>query len=116
MKTRILLIVTSDPRRSGRPAEAIRIAAGLGGWGKVEAGVYLRGPATLALGESAEDLEDGDNFVRYLPLIAGATGEILVQRGAGELATLGLAGIRYREISDDELAALAATCAYTLHF
>ena len=81
MNRSALFIVTSDPRQTGRVAEAVRIAAGVGAWPQVEVTLYLHGDAALALGEDAEDLIDGDNFTRYLPMLAEAGRPILVQRG-----------------------------------
>ena len=48
MKPRLLLIVTTDPRISPRPAEAVRIAAGVGAWQKIDVTLYLRDAAVLA--------------------------------------------------------------------
>ena len=41
MKPKLLLLVTSDPRTSARPAEAVRIAAGIGAWKKADVTLYL---------------------------------------------------------------------------
>ena len=49
MKPNVLMMVTSDPRVSARPAEAVRIAAGVGTWRKAGMMLYLHGPAALAL-------------------------------------------------------------------
>jgi hypothetical protein len=49
MKPSALFIIRGDPRVSHRPAEAIRIAAGVGTWKKTDITVYLHGPAVLAL-------------------------------------------------------------------
>jgi hypothetical protein len=108
VKRRVLFIVTSDPRVSARPAEAVRIAAGVGAWEMLEAVLYLRGPAVLALGESAEDLVDGDNFVRYVPLAAEAGRHICVQRNSPLLAKLGETQVSFHPVDDDELARLTA--------
>lgn len=108
MKRRLLFIVTSDPRVSARPAEAVRIVAGVGAWETVEAVLYLRGAAVLALDESAEELVDGDNFVRYLPLAAEAGRRVCVQRSSPLLAELGETRVSFDPVDDDELARLAA--------
>lgn len=108
MKRRVLFIITSDPRVSPRPAEAVRIAAGVGGWETIEPMLYLRDAAVLALGEHAEELVDGDNFVRYLPLAAEAGRRICVQRGAPLLTELGQTRVRFDPVDDAELARLAA--------
>ena len=65
-----LVIVETDPRSSARPAEAIRIAAGIGAWKKTDVTLLLRGLAAYSLQEYADELVDEDNFTRYLPLVA----------------------------------------------
>lgn len=109
---KVLIIVTGDPRNSPRPAEAIRIAAGVGAWKKVDITLYLRDAAVLALSEFADELVDEDNFTRYLPIVAEAGRPIYVQKGSPQLAELGEPALKFQEISDDDLAKLAAqsTC------
>ena len=116
MKRRVLFIVTSDPRVSARPAEAVRIAAGVGAWETIEAVLYLRGAAVLALGEFAEVLVDGDNFVRYLPLAAEAGRRICVQRVSPLLLELGETRVSFDPVDDDELARLAADSECVVRF
>ena len=108
MNPRALFIVTGDPRTSAKPAEAIRIAAGVGTWKKTDVSVYLRGPAVLALSEYADEFIDEDNFSRYFPIVGEFGRPIYVQRGAPLLAELGQASLAYEEITDAELAALTA--------
>lgn len=116
MIPRVLLLVTGDPRTSARPAEAIRLAAGVGTWRKAEVSLYLRGPAVLALGEWVDELVDEDNFTRYLPIVRDFGRPIRVQRGAGELAELGEPPLPFEEIDDAQLAALVAEATYVLRF
>ena len=116
MKRRVLFIVTSDPRISARPAEAARIAAGVGAWEKVDAVLYLRGAAVLALGEHAEDLVDGDHFVDYLPLAAEGGRRICAQRSSPLLAEVGEARTAFETLDDDQLAQLAADCDCVVRF
>ena len=116
MKRRVLFIVTSDPRISARPAEAVRIAAGVGAWERLETVLYLRGAAVLALGESAEELVDGDNFVHYLPLAAEAGRRVCVQCNSPLLAELGETRASFDSVDDDELARLAANSECVVRF
>ena len=102
----MLFIVTGDPRTSPRPAEAVRIAAGVSAWRKVAVTVYLRDAAVLALSEFPDHLADGDNFSRYLPLLEESGGLICAQRGAALLKDIGHAPVSFHETGDDELAAL----------
>jgi hypothetical protein len=109
MKPGALFIIDSDPRSNGRAAEAIRIAAGIGVWQKMEITVYLRGPAVQALCADAAGLVDEENYERYLPLL-----KICIQQGAW----LGGAESRtsFTEISDAQLAELAARQTQVLRF
>lgn len=101
---RVLFIVTSDPHRSSRPAEAVRVAAGVGAWKKVEVTLYLRGAAVLALGEFTDDLVDEDHFQRYLPIIREWGRPVLVEQGTESLQNLGVITIPFEEVSDVALA------------
>ena len=116
MNPSVLFLVTSDPRVSARPAEAIRIAAGIGTWKKVDITVYLRDAAVLALSEFTDELVDEDNYSRYLPIVAEFGRPVYVQRGAPLLAELGEAPQPFEEIDDTQLALLAARSKYVLRF
>ena len=116
MNPTALVIIDSDPRTSPRPAEAIRLAAGVGTWKKVDVTVYLRGPAVLALSEYADELVDEDNYVRYFPIVGEFGRPVYVQKGAPLLADLGESALRWEEITDEQLARLAATHRYVLRF
>ena len=116
MKPSALIVVTGDPRVSAKPAEAIRIAAGVGTWKKVNIRVYLRGPAVLALSEFVDEFMDEDNFTRYLPIVAEIGHPVYVQRGAELLAELGEPTLSFEKIDDAQLAQLAAESNYVLHF
>jgi len=116
MKRRVLFIVDSDPRVSPRPAEAVRIAAGVGAWETIEAVLYLRGPSVLALGDSAEELVDGDHFLRYLPLAAEGRRRICAQCDSPLLAELAERRVCFDPVDDDELARLAANSECVVRF
>jgi hypothetical protein len=116
MNPRVLFIVTGDPRTSPRPAEAVRIAAGVGVWQKADIAVYLREDAVLALGESADGLVDQDNYTRYWPVLADSSQPVYVQKNAAALRELGPAIVPFTEISDGQLAELAAEQTYVIRF
>src|SRR6185503_4571591 len=105
---KVLIIVTGDPRSSAKPAEAIRIAAGVGTWKKADVTVYLRGPAVLALSEFVDEFIDEDNFSRYFPIVGEFGRPIYVQRGASLLGELGESPLKFEEVDDSRLAQLAA--------
>ena len=111
-----LFIITDDPRVSPRPAEAIRIAAGVGTWKKTDVSVYLRDTAVLALGKGTDELVDGENFSRYLPILGEWGRPIYVQQGAPMLAQMGQPSLPCEEIDDARLALLAAGSAFVLRF
>jgi sulfur relay (sulfurtransferase) DsrF/TusC family protein len=113
---KVLFIVSDDPRTSPRTAEAIRIAAGVGAWKKAEITLYLRGDAVLALSEFADEFVDEDNFTRYLPIVGEAGQPIYVQKNAPQLAELDEPVLKFTEISDDDLAGLAAQSTYVIRF
>src|SRR5204863_10053455 len=108
MNPSALFIITGDPRISARPAEAIRIAAGVGTWKKTDISVYLRGPAVVALSEYPDEFVDEDIFSRYFPIVGEFGRPIFVQRGAELLAEIGDSPLKFEEIDDAQLAQLAA--------
>jgi len=116
MKPRVLIVVESNPRTSGRPSEAIRVAAGIGTWKKVEVLLYLRGAAILSLSEYSDEWIDEDNFSRYLPILQEWGRPVYVQKGAPELALLGEALTPFEEVSDAQWASLAGRSTYVLRF
>jgi hypothetical protein len=116
MKPSALFIISGDPEASHRPAEAIRIAAGVGTWKKMDITVYLRDRAILALAEYVDTLVDEDNFVRYLPILKDFTRPVYVQKGAVALMELGEATLPFEAIDDCQLALLAAQHQYVVRF
>ena len=109
-------VIDSDPRLTGRAAEAVRIAAGVAVWKNVQVTVYLRDAAVLILGENTDELVDSDNFTRYLPLLSESGRPLFVQQGAAALARLGQSGLPFQQISDDALALLAAEQSKVMRF
>jgi hypothetical protein len=116
MKPSALFIITGDPRTSAKPAEAIRIAAGVGTWKKTEISIYLRGPAVLALSEYVDEFMDEDNFSRYFPIVGEFGRPIYVEKGAALLGEIGESPLKWQEVDDAELARIAAESRYVLRF
>jgi len=116
MLPRVLLIIDSDPSRDGRAAEAVRIAAGVGTWKKVDVTVCLCEASVLALGEFVDGLADEDNFTRYLPLVGEFGRPIYVETGAPFLKDLGQSPVTFERISVSKLAEMAANSTYVLRF
>jgi len=59
-----LVFIQSDPRESPRPAEAVRVTAGLVG-GEIPVGIYLFKEALPLFMENLEDLEDGEILMKF---------------------------------------------------
>ncbi|HEX3718216.1 MAG TPA: hypothetical protein VH595_09620 [Verrucomicrobiae bacterium] len=116
MNTTALFIIDTDPRASGRPAEAVRIAAGIAVWKKIDVALYLRAAAILILAEFTDDLVDEENYTRYLPILGEFPRPIYVQKGASTLSQLGQSVLLFQEISDAELALMAAKNSCILRF
>lgn len=116
MKRTILFVVGSDPRASARPAEAVRIAAGVGAWKTVDVILYLHGPAVLALSDSPEEWFDADHFLDYFPVVREFGRPVYVQKGNPFLNALGQPTCPAQELSEDELAGLTAKCDYLARF
>jgi hypothetical protein len=116
MNPKVLIIVTGDPRKDPKPAEAVRIAAGVGTWKKADITLYLRDAAVLALSEYCDEFIDEDNYTRYLPIVGEFGRPIYVQKGAALLNEIGDSPLKFEEINDDRLAALAAESNYVMRF
>jgi hypothetical protein len=116
MTPKVLILISCDPRVSHRPAEAIRIAAGVGVWKKTDVTVYLRGPAVLLLRDEPGALVDEDVVRQYLPLVTEGGRPIHVEQGAPELKQIGKTPLLIRPTSDEQLSQLAAQSTYLVHF
>jgi hypothetical protein len=111
---RTLVMIETDPRSSARPAEGIRIAAGIGAWRKTDVTLLLRGPAAYGLQEYPDELVDEDNFTRYLPLVAESPRPIYVEDSFTDLAALEGSAFRYEVVSAARVAELVASNDYLI--
>jgi hypothetical protein len=84
----ILVFIKSDPQKSHKPAEAVRIALGLLS-GDHEVKVVLMNLAPLLLGEEAEDLVDGELLMKYLPTLIELGQTFYVEQTAWESLAIG---------------------------
>ncbi len=116
MTPRILFIIESDPRVSARPAEAIRIAAGVGTWKKAHVEVCLWGPAVLCLSEYPDDLVDAENFEHYLPILGEWGWPVYASKGEPLLKEIGQSPVPMEEMDANSLAALCAQCHSVMRF
>jgi hypothetical protein len=60
VKKKALIVADSDPRRSAKPAEALRVAAGLAAWPANEITLCLIGPAAELLRLNEDFLGEED--------------------------------------------------------
>jgi hypothetical protein len=106
MNPNVLFVVSSDPRTSHRPAEAIRIAAGVGAWETAKINVYLHGAAVLLLAD------EEDTVKKHLSMLP----KIYVEAQNPLLAEVKEAPHGREEISARQMAALAAESNYVVYF
>jgi hypothetical protein len=59
-----LVFIKSDPRESPRPAEAVRVTAGLVG-GEIPVSLYLFREALPLFEDNLEDMEDGEILTKF---------------------------------------------------
>lgn len=59
-----LVFIKSDPRESARPAEAVRVTAGLVG-GEIPVSVYLFREALPLFEKNLEEMEDGEILTKF---------------------------------------------------
>lgn len=108
----LLVVVASDPRASHRPAEAIRLAAGVAAWRNVAVTLYFTGPGGAALSAECDDFVNEESYTRYLPMFVESGGTVYVESNAaasnGELP--------HEEVSREQFAALASKMTYLLRF
>jgi hypothetical protein len=111
----LLIKITSDPRKSPRPAEAVRIGAGVGAWNKVQVHLVLEGPAIHCLDEFADELTNGELFPQYLPAILNHGGRIIADEGNPLLNSL-KPQIAFERLPAPEIAHLARTVDHVMTF
>lgn len=112
---RVLMIVTSDPRTSGRLAEAIRFTAGVSAWQKVDVTLFIGGDAVQGFLAGENRFVDEENIVDFLPLISEHKQEIYVERDH-PIVRANRNDIPFPELSARDLAAVATKHDYVMRF
>jgi len=104
--TKIALVITGDPLRSHRPAEALRIALGLDSGGKKRMTIILRGPAARLLTDEVEQAVDGEELAEhYLPVFEEWGTTFLVdESGVGHLSRVAT-DFPYKMLTEAQIAA-----------
>jgi len=110
----LIIVVSSDPRSSHRPAEAIRLAAGLAAWRKIDVTLFLTGPAVIAVNSDSDDFVDEESYRRYLPMFLECSRPLLVDAESAvppmeQMAT-------HRKVSHVEFAAETSRATYLMRF
>ena len=111
----LIIAVSSDPRSSHRPAEAIRLAAGLAAWRKIDVSLFLTGPAVVAVTSDPDDFVDEESYNRYLPMFLEMGRPVLVDAESNAPALTDDA-IAHRKISRAEFAAETSRTTYLMRF
>lgn len=113
---RTLLIRTAaDPRKSARPAEAVRIAAGVGAWNKVRVNLLLEGDAARCLDQFADELESGELFPQYLPAVVSHGGKIVVEKENSILESV-QSEIPFEQMTASEIGQFACAMDHVMQF
>ena len=112
----MLILIESDPRTSPRPAEAIRVAGGIGVWEQVKVNVVLRHVASHACAGSTAELTDGRLFKQFIPMVRESGGEVYVQADDETMQTIDGDTLMKRNIKDSRLIELTAEADYLLRF
>jgi len=112
----MMVLVQEDPCQSPRPAEAVRIAAGVGAWQQVVVLIYLQGPAVRLLDRDDEELVDGDVLALAWPVVSEFNHPVYVDSASPWLKTIGTPALNFQEISPANLQELISKCQAVLRF
>ncbi|MBI5380055.1 MAG: hypothetical protein HZA23_07905 [Nitrospirae bacterium] len=109
MSARVLcLIIRSDPRKSHRPAEAVRIALGLGG-SDHPIRILLADEAVRILTEEAESCVEAEALERYLGTLSEWKTPFYIERGHALAGEVDRERFNVREVNGKEQADLLAS-------
>ena len=115
MGPKIVFLIRSNPIDSHRPAEAVRIAAGLG-IGNSPIKIVLSGEAPHILSSDEEDLTDIEIIEKFLPLITEMDIPIYVDKGSLSNINLKNSPYKFRIIDAEEASELLAGGHYVFVF
>lgn len=108
----LIIVVASDPRSSHRPAEAIRLAAGIAVWRKVDVTLFFTGPGVAAVSSDPDDFIDPESYTTHLPMLLEHGRPLLVDSESQPPADR----VECTAISRQQFYANAATTTYLLRF
>ncbi len=115
MGPKIVFLIRSNPEKSHRPAEAIRIAAGLG-VGKNPVKIVLSGESPRILSSEEDDLIDLEIIEKFLPLIKEMDIPLYVDRAPLAHIDLKNSPYDFRAIDTEEFSELLAGGHYVFVF
>lgn len=116
MKRQLLLIISSNPRTSARPSEALRIAAGVIPWGEVRVQICFCNEGVMALDEVSGDWPGGEIFEQYLPALVQHGLPPWVEETSTSLKEIKNPIVNFERVSTHALAEFASSCDCTLNF
>lgn len=115
MTAKLILLIRSNPDNSHRPAEAIRIAAGLG-IGENPLKIILTGESPRILSPDEEDLVDLEILEKFLPMINEWNIPIYVDKMSLNNINLNNSPYKYRVADNNETSELIAGGHYVFVF
>ena len=115
LNSSVLFAVTSDPRTSRVPAEAIRIAAGIVAWRKSSLFLYL-GLALLNALDDPPNFLDWELVSGYLPGMLDDMDQLLIPSEACDCAFLNRFELNWVPVNLAGLAERTAQCSRVIHF
>ena len=104
---KIIFLIRSNPCESHKPAEAIRVAAGLG-TGNNSIKIILSGESVRVLSPDEEDLEDMDIIEKFLPIIKDWGIPLYVDRGSLAAIDLKRSPYEFRTVDNAEVSEIVA--------
>ena len=104
---KIIFLIRSSPYESHKPAEAIRIAAGLG-TGNNSIKVILSGESVRILSQDEDDLEDIDIIEKFLPIIKDWEIPLYVDKRSLAGIDLKRSPYAYRTVDNEEVSEILA--------
>ena len=115
MAAKLVILIRSNPDKSHRPAEAIRIAAGLG-IGKNPLKVILSGESPRVLSPDEDDLIDIDIIEKFLPMMNEWNIPIYVDKRSLSNIDLKNSPYKFRVADSEETSELIAGGHYVMVF
>lgn len=111
----LCFVIRSDPRTSHRPAEAVRIALGLGG-SEHPIQILLLEEAVQILTDEVEGLREGEALERYLGTLSEWKTPFYIEKGHAPAGEVDRERFNVREVGVKEQADLLASAERVMVF